>query len=276
MSTLLQPVGEAAPIGAALAGLPHLPPVPGGATRQDSVRAGLEALAPHAPDIVLVHDAARPLIPPDTIPALLAALDRCRRRDPRRAGGRHAEARGATASITETVPRDGLFRPRRRRRSASPTLLARPPRRASSAPPTTPRCWKRPGERVAVVAGSDDNIKLTYPEDLARLERVMAGSWCPRVGTGFDVHVLEAGRPLLLCGVAGAARQGPGRPFRRRCRHPCAVRRDLWRAGRGRYRPALPAQRGDLEGRRQRPVPGATPPSASPRAAGGWPMPTSR
>ncbi len=42
---LLQPVGDAAPIAAALAGLPHLPPVAGGATRQDSVAAGLEALA---------------------------------------------------------------------------------------------------------------------------------------------------------------------------------------------------------------------------------------
>ncbi|MEA2772028.1 MAG: 2-C-methyl-D-erythritol 4-phosphate cytidylyltransferase, partial [Acetobacteraceae bacterium] len=72
---LLQPVGEAESIKAALDGVPGcLPAVPGGATRQDSVRAGLEALAPHAPDFVLVHDAARPFIPPDTIPALLAAL----------------------------------------------------------------------------------------------------------------------------------------------------------------------------------------------------------
>jgi 2-C-methyl-D-erythritol 4-phosphate cytidylyltransferase/2-C-methyl-D-erythritol 2,4-cyclodiphosphate synthase len=59
---------------------------------------------------------------------------------------------------------------------------------------------------VQVVAGSDDNIKLTYPEDLIRLERIMAVSLIPpasitRVGTGFDVHVLEAGRPLFLCGV---------------------------------------------------------------------------
>ena len=47
----------------------RLPTVAGGATRQDSVRAGLEALVPHAPDIVLVHDAARPVIPDGTIPA---------------------------------------------------------------------------------------------------------------------------------------------------------------------------------------------------------------
>src|SRR5947209_13618242 len=60
--TWLQPVGAGQAVAAALAGLPHLPPVPGGQTRQDSVRAGLEALAPLGPDLVLVHDAARPLI----------------------------------------------------------------------------------------------------------------------------------------------------------------------------------------------------------------------
>ena len=79
---LLQPVGDAAPIDAALAGLRHLPTVPGGATRQDSVRAGLEALATAAPDVVLVHDAARPLIPSGTIPALLAALEHAPGRSP--------------------------------------------------------------------------------------------------------------------------------------------------------------------------------------------------
>src|ERR1035437_10249139 len=65
---LIQPVGDAEPIDAALAGLAHLPTVPGGATRQDSVRAGLEALAPYAPDIVLIHAAARAALPAPTAP----------------------------------------------------------------------------------------------------------------------------------------------------------------------------------------------------------------
>ncbi|MCC6719498.1 MAG: 2-C-methyl-D-erythritol 4-phosphate cytidylyltransferase, partial [Acetobacteraceae bacterium] len=70
----IQPVGDGAAISAALAGVAHLPPVAGGASRQDSVRAGLAALAAMAPDIVLVHDAARPFIPPGTIASLVAAL----------------------------------------------------------------------------------------------------------------------------------------------------------------------------------------------------------
>jgi 2-C-methyl-D-erythritol 4-phosphate cytidylyltransferase/2-C-methyl-D-erythritol 2,4-cyclodiphosphate synthase len=74
--SLVQPVGDAGAISAALAGVEHLPVVAGGASRQDSVRAGLEALVPYAPDVVLVHDAARPCLPAGTVPALLAALER--------------------------------------------------------------------------------------------------------------------------------------------------------------------------------------------------------
>ena len=60
--------------------------------------------------------------------------------------------------------------------------------------------WKPP-DKAAVVPGSDDNIKLTYPDDLLRLERIMTGLSVPRIGTGFDVHAFEDGRKLILCGV---------------------------------------------------------------------------
>ncbi len=59
---------------------------------------------------------------------------------------------------------------------------------------------ERAGLSVALVPGHEDNIKLTYAEDAVRLERVM-GQAEPRTGTGFDVHVLEPGRRLVLCGV---------------------------------------------------------------------------
>ena len=108
-ASLLQPVGDAAPIEAALAGIDHLPPVPGGATRQESVCAGLEALAPHAPDVVLVHDAARPLIPTGTIPALLDALKDAPGAIPALPVADTLK-RANHARITATVPRDGLFR----------------------------------------------------------------------------------------------------------------------------------------------------------------------
>jgi len=196
---LLQPVGDPTAIDAALGDIPHLPPVPGGATRQDSVRAGLEALAPHAPDIVLVHDAARPFIPPGTIPALLAALDGAPGAIPA-APVADTLKRATGGLISETVPRDGLFRAQTPQAFRFAPLLAAH-RAGIKGATDDASLLEAAGLAVAIVAGSEDNIKLTYPEDLIRLERIMSLSLTPRVGTGFDVHVLEAGRPLILCGV---------------------------------------------------------------------------
>ena len=61
---------------------------------------------------------------------------------------------------------------------------------------------------MALVAGHDDNIKLTFQEDAVRLERILGGMMEPRTGTGFDVHVLQAGRALMLCGVDVPHEQG--------------------------------------------------------------------
>jgi 2-C-methyl-D-erythritol 4-phosphate cytidylyltransferase / 2-C-methyl-D-erythritol 2,4-cyclodiphosphate synthase len=198
--SLLQPVGEAGPIEAALRGIAGLlPVVAGGATRQDSVRAGLEALVPLQPDIVLVHDAARPVIPESTIPALLRALKAAPGAIPAApvADTLKQVVRGV---IAETVPRAGLFRAQTPQAFRFPVLLAaHQSGRTGSTDDAS--LLEAAGETVVVVAGSNDNIKLTYPEDLLRLEQIMAVSMSPRVGTGFDVHVLEAGRPLFLCGV---------------------------------------------------------------------------
>jgi 2-C-methyl-D-erythritol 4-phosphate cytidylyltransferase/2-C-methyl-D-erythritol 2,4-cyclodiphosphate synthase len=197
--SLLQPVGDADAIGAALHGMPHLPVVPGGAQRQDSVRAGLEALIPHAPDYVLVHDAARPFIPPGTIDHLLAAL---------------AESAGAIPAapvadtlkrvergiIIETVPRAGLFRAQTPQAFRFSVLLAA--HNAGFAGATDDAALlESMGQAVEVVPGSDDNIKLTYPEDFQRLERIMGLPMVPHIGTGFDVHVFQDNRPMILCGV---------------------------------------------------------------------------
>lgn len=57
------------------------------------------------------------------------------------------------------------------------------------------------GKPVALVQGAEDNIKLTLPEDLVRLERLLGSTPLPRTGLGYDVHAFEAGRPLILCGI---------------------------------------------------------------------------
>ena len=201
---LLQPVGDPALLAPALDGIPHLPPVPGGVTRQQSVLCGLEALAPHAPDIVLVHDAARPHIPPGTIPALLAALEDNLGAIPALPVADTLK-RVAAGRIHETVPRDGLYRAQTPQAFHFPFLLALHRTHAETATATPPTddasLLEAAGHPVALVPGAEDNIKLTYPEDLVRLERVLATPLIPRSGTGFDVHVLTEGRKLILCGI---------------------------------------------------------------------------
>ena len=197
---LIQPVGDAGPIEVALAGLAHLPVVPGGATRQDSVRAGLEALAPHAPDVVLVHDAARPFVPPGTVAALLAALERVPGAIPAVPVADTLKRGGDDGCIAETVPRAGLHRAQTPQAFAFPLLLAL--HRAAPAGATDDAAiLEAAGHAVALVAGDEDNIKLTYREDMVRLERVLRGTLIPRVGTGYDVHAMAEGRKMILCGI---------------------------------------------------------------------------
>jgi len=198
--TFLQPVGEAGPIDSALAGLSYLPAVPGGATRQHSVRAGLEALAAHAPDIVLVHDAARPLIPAGTIAALLAALETHQGAIPALPVADTLK-RASGAVIEATVARENLFRAQTPQAFHFATLLAL--HRTLPDPAATDDAWllEQAGHAVKLVPGHEENLKMTFATDAARLERSLAGPMLPRVGNGYDVHVLKAGRPMILCGV---------------------------------------------------------------------------
>ena len=200
---LIQPVGDAVAIEAALAGIGHLPVVPGGATRQDSVRAGLEALAAlwPAPDVVLVHDAARPVIPAGTVPDLLAALQRAPGAIPAMPVADTLKRAGVGGQIAATVSRDGLFRAQTPQAFHFTTLLALHRAAKDQLATDDAALLEMAGEAVLLVAGSDANIKLTYPEDAMRLEQALTARLSPRVGTGFDVHVLTEGRKLILCGV---------------------------------------------------------------------------
>jgi 2-C-methyl-D-erythritol 4-phosphate cytidylyltransferase/2-C-methyl-D-erythritol 2,4-cyclodiphosphate synthase len=193
------PPGEEAAVAAMLEGLTALPPVAGGETRQASVRTGLEALAADPPDLVLVHDGARPMVPPGTVAALRAAL----------AG--HPGAipavpvsdtlkRGAAGLVEATVPRAGLFRAQTPQGFRFAALLAA--HRAAVAEATDDaQLMEAAGLPVALLPGHDSNVKITWPEDLARVEDAMLGRMTPRTGTGFDVHRIVEGRPMVLCGV---------------------------------------------------------------------------
>ena len=198
---LLQPVGDAELIGPALRSIGHLPIVSGGAERQDSVRAGLYALEAHAPDFVLVHDAARPFIPPGTVEAVLAAL------------ARHPGAipalpisdtlkRARDGIIVETVSRENLFRAQTPQGFHYPVLLRLHRQAGHSLATDDAALLEAAGLSVALVAGAEQNVKLTVPADLPRLEYFLGARMVPRIGTGFDVHGLAEGRPMILCGVS--------------------------------------------------------------------------
>lgn len=191
--------GEEARVAAILDGLPVLPPTQGGATRAESVRAGLEALAADPPSVVLVHDAARPVIPPGTIAALRDALTHAPGAIPAQPVTDTLK-RGAAARIIETVPREGLFRAQTPQAFRFDALLAA--HRAGDGSATDDAALlEAAGLPVALVPGGEANIKITWPEDLTRVEAHLMSRLIPRMGTGFDVHRLVEGRPLVLCGV---------------------------------------------------------------------------
>ncbi|MDW8315232.1 MAG: bifunctional 2-C-methyl-D-erythritol 4-phosphate cytidylyltransferase/2-C-methyl-D-erythritol 2,4-cyclodiphosphate synthase [Rhodovarius sp.] len=199
----LQPVaaaGEEGRLAALLAGLPCLPPVAGGASRAESVRAGLAALAARAPDVVLVHDAARPVVPRGTIPALLEALRHAPGAIPAQPVSDTLK-RAAAGRVQETVPRAGLFRAQTPQAFRYAVLVAAHADPDAATATDDAELLERAGHPVALVPGSERNVKITFPEDLDRLMLPAAPALLCRVGTGFDVHRLVAGRPLIVCGV---------------------------------------------------------------------------
>jgi 2-C-methyl-D-erythritol 4-phosphate cytidylyltransferase/2-C-methyl-D-erythritol 2,4-cyclodiphosphate synthase len=190
----------AAPFGARLR-----PPVPGGARRQDSVRAGLEALAAEAPDRVLIHDAARPFIGGGLIDRVLGALET------------HAGAlpalpvtdslkRAEGGRVVGSLDREALWRAQTPQGFRYDAILA-----AHRAAAGEPREFTDDagiaewfGLDVVLVEGSEENRKLTTAEDIAAAGRLLARQAEPgtlRVATGYDVHAFGPGDAVILCGV---------------------------------------------------------------------------
>jgi 2-C-methyl-D-erythritol 4-phosphate cytidylyltransferase / 2-C-methyl-D-erythritol 2,4-cyclodiphosphate synthase len=178
------------------------PPALGGATRQASALAGLEALAPAAPDIVLMHDAARPFVSAALIERAIAAA-----------------AHGAAvpgAAVTDTIvgvagDLVGAAHDRAMLRAvqtpqAFPFSLILAAHRAAAAQGRDDHTDDgnvalAAGHPVRVFEGDAANVKITTQDDLARADQRMGQTMISRTGQGFDVHAFGPGDHVWLCGV---------------------------------------------------------------------------
>ncbi len=190
----------------AVRGLALLEPVPGGETRQESVRRGLEGLAPLNPARVLIHDAARPFVGPTVIDAALDALDRA-------AGAvaaipiRDTVKRAVDGRITETLDRAGLWRAQTPQAFRFTDILAAHRAAAGAGLTDDAAVAERAGLEVALVTDDEANFKVTTAADLARAEARLRRAdddrdYEYRGGQGFDVHRFGPGDHVMLCGVA--------------------------------------------------------------------------
>jgi 2-C-methyl-D-erythritol 4-phosphate cytidylyltransferase / 2-C-methyl-D-erythritol 2,4-cyclodiphosphate synthase len=177
-----------------------LDPVLGGATRQESVRLGLESLADDPPELVLIHDGVRPLLDAAVIDRVLdglrthvAVLPALPVTDTLK--------RSNNGTVASTIDRTGLFRAQTPQGFVYDRILEAHRRFASAALTDDAALAEAHGLTVGLVAGEQDNVKITEPADLARAERLLRASWRCCTGLGFDVHRLAPGEAVVLLGV---------------------------------------------------------------------------
>ncbi|MBD2750707.1 bifunctional 2-C-methyl-D-erythritol 4-phosphate cytidylyltransferase/2-C-methyl-D-erythritol 2,4-cyclodiphosphate synthase [Microvirga sp. BT688] len=195
-------VAAFAPLSPAL-----LPCVYGGDTRQDSVRNGLEALAASAPDIVLVHDAARPFACPELIERAIQAAERWDAAVPGTAVTDTIKMIGSQSEVVSTPDRANL-RAVQTPQAFQFALLLDAHRKAAAAGLHTftddGALAEWAGLPVHVFEGESSNIKLTHPADFLEARRRLEGTtmtYITRLGTGFDVHAFGDGDHVWLGGV---------------------------------------------------------------------------
>jgi 2-C-methyl-D-erythritol 4-phosphate cytidylyltransferase/2-C-methyl-D-erythritol 2,4-cyclodiphosphate synthase len=210
--------GEASRYREAIAALPEpararlLPPVNGGDTRQDSVRAGLEALAQRGFDgPVLVHDAARPFLSGALLARALAAGAAHIAAIPALAMTDTVKRLDAAGLIAETLPRDELVCVQTPQVFAFAPLLGAH-RGAAEAGlhgfTDDSALMEWAGHRIATFAGDPMNLKLTHRADFTLAESRLSPPLISRAGTGYDVHAFSSGDHVWLGGVRIAHERG--------------------------------------------------------------------
>ncbi len=176
--------------------------VEGAATRNGSVRAGLSRLAADPPELVFIHDAARPFLTAATIDDLINALDGADAVAPALPVADTLKRVGDELRVSGTAPREGLWRvqtPQAFRWDVLDQALAALPEGAD--PTDDLAVVEQFGGRVRLVPGDPMLFKLTYPEDFQMAERLAGEARMTRIGLGVDAHRLGPGDGVWLCGV---------------------------------------------------------------------------
>lgn len=173
--------------------------VPGGASRDASVRAGLAALDPAKVENVLIHDVARPCVPQQVIADVRDALQQAEAAAP---GLPVTDAlwRGEAGQVTGTAPREGLFRAQTPQGFRLGPLLAAHAAHPGGAADDV-EVARAAGLAVTITPGAEENLKITHPGDFARAEKILRGQMDIRLGNGYDVHAFTEGAGVWLCGV---------------------------------------------------------------------------
>ena len=188
---------DGARFAAAAEGLQLGQPVSGGATRQGSVHAGLEALTGEAPEIVLVHDAARPFTSQALISRAIAAAAKSGAAVPGVAVTDTVKLVDERNGVAATLNRAALRTVQTPQAFAYPALLDAH-RRAAAARrgdfPDDAALVEWAGFKVTVFEGERGNMKMTTPEDFARIDRDAQIALADiRTGIGYDIHAFDSG-----------------------------------------------------------------------------------
>lgn len=184
--------------------------VAGGTSRADSVRAGLEVLDGSGITHVLIHDGARPLVPAAVIEAVAAALEAGAVAAAPGLAVTDALWRGESGVVTGIAARDGVFRAQTPQGFQLAAILAAHREGGADAADDV-ELMQRRGVPVRITPGDEDNLKLTWPGDMARAERILAErrtGMDVRLGNGYDVHAFGPGDRVFLCGVELAHDRG--------------------------------------------------------------------
>ena len=173
----------------------------GGTTRQESVRRGLEALAADEPDLVLIHDAARPFCPPEVIDRLLTALKTNSGAVPALPAA-DTLMRGKGRQLGETVDRTHLNRVQTPQAFHFRQILEAHRAKAAESFTDDATLFRSAMLGVVRVEGDEDLSKLTFEGDLVRAEERLRSRLLTRTGMGFDVHAFAGEGPVMMGGIA--------------------------------------------------------------------------